>query len=79
MQLNNRDKMIFLFLLLLVPLTVNAVNDQPLEESWAPSEWGADDLVGAVNRTTPDIVLAATKLVKQGKVISLGLPVEPDV
>ena len=29
-----------------------AQNDQPLQENWAPSEWGADDKAGAVNRTT---------------------------
>ena len=49
-----------------------AVNDQPLTENWAPSEWGADDKAGAVNRTTAAMVLKAAKLVKQGKVATLG-------
>ncbi len=49
-----------------------AVNDEPLTEKWAPSEWGPDDKVGAVNRTTPEMVLNAAKLVKQGKVATLG-------
>ena len=35
------------------------VNDAPLTEGWAPSEWGADDLAGSVNRTTPEMVLKA--------------------
>ena len=48
------------------------VNDAPLTESWAPTEWGADDSVGAVNRTTPELVLQAVGLVKQGKVATLG-------
>ena len=48
------------------------VNDQPLRENWAPSEWGPDDKAGAVNRTTPAIVLRAVKLVKRGKVATLG-------
>lgn len=48
------------------------VNDAPLTEKWAPSEWGADDKVGAVNRTTPALVLKAVGLVKQGKVATLG-------
>ena len=48
------------------------VNDAPLKEKWAPSEWGPDDKVGAVNRITPELVLEATKLVKQGKVATLG-------
>ena len=49
-----------------------AVNDEPLAEGWAPSEWGADDKAGSVNRTTPEMVLKATRLVKQGKVATLG-------
>lgn len=48
------------------------VNDAPLTEKWAPSEWGADDKAGSVNRTTPAIVLKAVGLVKQGKVATLG-------
>jgi kynurenine formamidase len=49
-----------------------AVNDQPLTEGWAPSEWGADDKAGSVNRTTPAMVVKAAKLVKRGKVATLG-------
>ena len=48
------------------------VNDEPLNQSWAPTEWGADDKVGAPNRTTPELVLKAVGLVKQGKVATLG-------
>jgi kynurenine formamidase len=48
------------------------VSDKPYEENWAPTEWGPDDKVGAPNRTTPEIVLEAVKLVKQGKVATLG-------
>jgi len=48
------------------------VNDEPLNENWGPSEWGPDDMVGAVNRTTPELVLKAIGLVKQGKVATLG-------
>jgi hypothetical protein len=33
---------------------------------------GPDDKAGAVNRTTPEIVLEAVKLVKQGKTATLG-------
>src|SRR5918995_3469040 len=47
-------------------------NDKPLEENWWPTEWGPDDKVGAPNRTTPEMVLEAVKLVKQGKVATLG-------
>ena len=55
-----------------------AVNDQPLTENWAPSEWGPDDKVGAANRTTPEMVLKAAKLVKQGKVATLGKVYQQD-
>ena len=49
-----------------------AVNDEPLTDNWAPSEWGADDMAGAVNRTTAAMVLKAVALVKRGKVATLG-------
>jgi kynurenine formamidase len=48
------------------------VNDKPLTEKWAPTEWGPDDKAGAVHRTTPAMVLKALRLVKQGKVATLG-------
>jgi hypothetical protein len=48
------------------------VNDEPLQQKWAPTEWGADDNVGAPNRTTPELVLKAVGLVKRGKVATLG-------
>ena len=48
------------------------VNDEPLNDNWAPSEWGPDDKAGAVNRTTSEMVIKAVGLVKQGKVATLG-------
>ena len=60
------------------PALSQAVNDQPLTEKWAPSEWGADDKVGAANRITPAMVLAAAKLVKRGKVATLGKVYQQD-
>jgi kynurenine formamidase len=54
------------------PALAQAVNDAPLNEKWAPTEWGADDKAGAVNRTTPEMVLKAVKLVKKGKVATMG-------
>jgi kynurenine formamidase len=47
-------------------------NDKPFEENWWPTEWGPDDKAGAVNRTTPEMVLEAVQLVKQGKTATLG-------
>lgn len=37
--------------------------------------WGPDDERGALNLLTPDVVLAATKVCRTGKVYNLGLPV----
>jgi kynurenine formamidase len=48
------------------------VSDKPFSERWAPTEWGPNDKAGAVNRTTPAIVLRAVRLVKQGKTATLG-------
>ena len=42
------------------------------QESWFPSEWGADDRVGALNRLTPQKVLEAASLIKTGDVYQLG-------
>ena len=51
---------------------IQPVNDAPLTENWAPGEWGPDDRIGAVNRTTPALVLKAVGLVKRGRVATLG-------
>lgn len=39
---------------------------------WWPSEWGPDDQKGALNRLTPEKVVAAAALIKTGKVYDLG-------
>jgi hypothetical protein len=44
-----------------------------LGESWHPSKYGADDQIGAANLLTPDVVRSALALVRQGRVLSLGL------
>lgn len=36
------------------------------------NEWGPDDKISAPNRTTPELVLEAVGLVKQGKAATLG-------
>ena len=41
-------------------------------EDWFPSKWGADDTLGAVNEITPEIVMNAVQLVKNGKRYALG-------
>lgn len=39
---------------------------------WWPSEWGADDQLGALNRVTPAKVLEATKLITTGAVYDMA-------
>jgi hypothetical protein len=46
------------------------------EERHAWDVWGRDDGLGSVNRLTPDRVLAAVRTVRQGKVISIDLPLD---
>lgn len=55
-----------------------AQNDAPLTEHWAPSVWGPDDMAGSVNWTSPETVLKAVKLVKKGKVATLGKVYQQD-
>ncbi len=77
-QINLRRAATALAALAWLSAPANAANDQPLTENWAPSEWGADDKAGAVNRTTAAMVLKAAKLVKQGKVATLGKVYQQD-
>ncbi len=44
-----------------------------LAQDWVPSKYGAGDTLGAVNEITPEVILAAVKLVKQGKRYGLGM------
>jgi kynurenine formamidase len=44
----------------------------PPAEQRCPSQWGADDERGAANLQTPQAVLKAAKLIREGKVYELG-------
>jgi kynurenine formamidase len=46
--------------------------ETPIGAKWWPSPWGASDERGAANRLTPAKVLEANRLIKTGKVYSLG-------
>ncbi len=46
--------------------------ETPIGPRWWPSEWGAQDQRGAANRITPEKVIEARSLIRQGKVYSLG-------
>src|SRR5262245_65756437 len=44
----------------------------PVGPQWWPSRWGANDEAGASNWMTPEKVVEAVKLIRTGKVYSLG-------
>ncbi|MEJ5055580.1 cyclase family protein [Sphingobacterium sp. MYb382] len=46
------------------------------DKSWYPSVYGVDDEIGAANLLSPEIVVQAMKLVKQGKTLALAVPVD---
>lgn len=46
------------------------------DERCQPSEWGADDEIGAANRISPASVLDAARLIKTGKTYSLGITID---
>lgn len=48
--------------------------NNPVDEKWWPSEFGADDQAGATNYITPEKRMAAAQLVKTGRVATLGMP-----
>ena len=48
-------------------------------ENWWPSRYGKDDQLGALNEITPAALVAAARLVKEGKVYDLGRILHADV
>jgi len=50
--------------------------ETPIGKPWWPSQWGPDDQRGAANRLTPEKVLEAKELIREGKTYSLGRPYE---
>ena len=52
-------------------LTVSAMAQE--NEEWAPSQFGAEDRLGAVNHLSPEGTLAAAELITTGKTYSLGM------
>ena len=68
---------IILFIVLFPMLTV--ADDGPLQQEWTPSVFGKDDEIGSVNWITDKKVLEAIKLVKQGKIVTLGKVYQNDI
>ncbi len=56
-----------------------AAQETPIGPRWWPSKWGADDQRGAANLMSPDKVLQATELIKDGRVYQLGRVYERDM
>jgi kynurenine formamidase len=48
--------------------------NNPVDQKWWPSEFGANDQAGATNWITAESRIAAAKLVKRGIVATLGMP-----
>ncbi len=49
------------------------INDAPLTENWAPTQWGADDKAGSANHTkNPANIKRALTTIKQYKAITIG-------
>lgn len=48
------------------------------ERPWWPSRYGADDQRGTLNEVTPEVVRAATGLVKRGEIVDLGRVLDDD-
>ena len=47
-----------------------------LAQECQPSKWGADDEIGSANLVTPERTLEASKLIKQGKSVPLGIVID---
>lgn len=54
-------------------------DETPFQENWAPSVFGSDDQVGSLNWIGTKKVLDSLKLVKRGKVVTLGKVYQRDI
>lgn len=57
----------------LATLATLAASTAFAQQDWCKSKWGANDEIGAANLLTPELALAASKLVKTGKTYRLGV------
>ncbi|NEO56386.1 MAG: cyclase family protein [Okeania sp. SIO3B5] len=71
---------IFVFILLIIySFSSSSIADElPLRQRWSPSIFGKNDEVGSVNWITNKKVLESLKLVKKGKVATLGKVYQSD-
>ncbi len=66
-----------IFKTLALALLAGGLANVAVAQDCVPSKYGADDEIGAANLVTPERVVAATRLVKEGKTHPLGIVVEP--
>ncbi|SPJ25802.1 cyclase family protein [Palleronia abyssalis] len=62
----------------LVALPTMAEQHEASNGDWYPSQYGADDEIGAANLLTPALAQRAAGLVTEGRTYALGIPVGPD-
>ncbi|MEJ8325601.1 cyclase family protein [Kosakonia sacchari] len=65
-----------LLLPLFAALPLQATEPVAESQNWYPSIYGANDEIGAANLLTPEEVLQAVHLVKQGVVVPLAVPID---
>ncbi len=61
---------------LALTLVASLVATSAFAQDWTKSPYGPEDEIGALNKITPESVLAASKLVKTGKTYALGIVVD---
>jgi hypothetical protein len=49
------------------------------QQPWWPSRYGADDQIGSLNDITPAQIVAAARLVREGRVFDLGRILDSEV
>jgi kynurenine formamidase len=76
---NNRQTCAVVLLVACITMpTLYAEADDAAAADWYPSQWGAEDTLGAINRLSPELVLEAARLIRTGKTYSLGVETGPD-
>ncbi len=63
---------------LVITIIALSTNIWPAEDC-KPSKWGAGDEIGSANLVTPEQVIMASKLVKEGKTHPLGVVIEAEM
>jgi len=67
-------------MLLLIPVYLGAAESSKyVQQQWWPSEWGPNDQLGALNRLTPEKVLEAASLIRQGVIYDMTHVFEEDM